>query len=125
MDLAVHPAERRRGTGRALLAAAAVAARGDLLHTVAVLAEPDGAMVGFTEPVVPGDGGGDGLHYGTGVLPAHRGPACWMKAESIRTGAGRRAAAAGGVADTADGPRGRGGVHGSLGYRAGPRLWHN
>ncbi|WP_199537440.1 hypothetical protein [Spongiactinospora gelatinilytica] len=33
------------------------------------------AAPAVTEPVVPGDGKGDARHYGTGVLPGHRGPA--------------------------------------------------
>ncbi|MGW6599518.1 GNAT family N-acetyltransferase [Streptomyces sp. NPDC055036] len=66
--------------------ARAVEKRGDLLHTVAAVREADGAIVGFTELVVPGGRTGDGQHYGTGVLPEHRGLglARWMKAEAIR-----------------------------------------
>ncbi|MFE7570737.1 GNAT family N-acetyltransferase, partial [Streptomyces sp. NPDC057539] len=66
--------------------ARAVEKRGDLLHTVAAVREADGAIVGFTELVVPGSRTGDGQHYGTGVLPEHRGLglARWMKAEAIR-----------------------------------------
>ncbi|MFI1202601.1 GNAT family N-acetyltransferase [Streptomyces sp. NPDC020883] len=44
-----------------------------LLHTVVAIDESDGSIAGFTELVVPGDGKGDGRHYGTGVLPEHRG----------------------------------------------------
>lgn len=42
-------------------------------------------IAGLTELVVPGDGRGDGRHYGSGVLPEHRGHglARWMKARSI------------------------------------------
>ncbi|OJF12317.1 GNAT family N-acetyltransferase [Couchioplanes caeruleus] len=65
--------------------AAAVTERGDILCTVAAMHEPDGAIVGFTELVVPGDGTGDAQHYGTGVLPGHRGRglARWMKATAV------------------------------------------
>ncbi|MFF3394087.1 GNAT family N-acetyltransferase [Streptomyces sp. NPDC002669] len=65
--------------------AAAVAARGDLLHTVAAVDESDGTIVGFTELVVPGDRKGDAQHYGTAVLPEHRGNGLgrWMKARSV------------------------------------------
>ncbi|MFI9051968.1 GNAT family N-acetyltransferase [Streptomyces sp. NPDC053427] len=66
--------------------ARAVEKRGDLLHTVAAVRVADGAIVGFTELVVPGSRRGDGQHYGTGVLPEHRGLGLgrWMKAEAIR-----------------------------------------
>lgn len=54
---------------------------------IAWLAADDsmGAIVDFTELVVPGDGKGDAQHYGTAVLPGHRGHglALWMKAEQI------------------------------------------
>ncbi|MFI5694984.1 GNAT family N-acetyltransferase [Kribbella sp. NPDC051586] len=61
-------------------AAEVIAQRGDHLSVVAALDET-GQIVGFTEVVVPGDGKGDGQHYGTAVLPAHRGRglALWMK----------------------------------------------
>ena len=67
---------------RVVAAAEAVAERGDLLHTVAALDTADGSVVGFSELVVPGDGRGEGQHYGTAVLPEHRGRglARWMKA---------------------------------------------
>jgi ribosomal protein S18 acetylase RimI-like enzyme len=66
--------------------AKAVEERGDHLHAVAAIDTADGSIVGFTELVVPGGGKGDGQHYGTGVLPEHRGHGLgrWMKAESIR-----------------------------------------
>ncbi|MEU0810583.1 GNAT family N-acetyltransferase [Streptomyces sp. NPDC005970] len=66
--------------------ARAVGKRGDLLHTVAAVRVADGVIVGFTELVVPGGRTGDGQHYGTGVLPEHRGLGLgrWMKAEAIR-----------------------------------------
>jgi GNAT superfamily N-acetyltransferase len=107
-------------------AAAAVAARGAVLHTVAVLAEPDGAMVGFTELVVPGAGGGEGQHYGTAVLPAHRGRglARWMKAESVRTALRREAPPEGLVTDTADGNVAMRRVNEGLGYRPVHRIRH-
>ncbi|MFJ9542515.1 GNAT family N-acetyltransferase [Streptomyces sp. NPDC101225] len=66
--------------------AKAVEDRGDQLHTVAAVDASDGTIAGFTELVVPGSGTGDAQHYGTGVLPEHRGRDLgrWMKAESIR-----------------------------------------
>lgn len=84
--------------------AKAVADRGELLHTVAAVAEEDGSIVGFTELVVEGDGEGDGQHYGTGVLPEHRGHGlgAWMKAESIRLARETHPRLAGLLTDTAD-----------------------
>jgi len=81
----------------------AVANRGDHLITVAALAA-DGSIAGFTELVVPGSGTGDGQHYGTGVLPGHRGRglARAMKVESIRLARSRFPELSGLLADTAD-----------------------
>ncbi|GAA4577078.1 GNAT family N-acetyltransferase [Planotetraspora kaengkrachanensis] len=86
-------------------AAHAVEKRGDLLHTVAAVDESDGTIAGFTELVVPGDGRGDAQHYGTGVLPEHRGRGLgrWMKAEAIRLARVRHPDLGGLLADTADG----------------------
>ncbi|GGV94946.1 hypothetical protein GCM10015535_61320 [Streptomyces gelaticus] len=85
-------------------AAAAVAARGDLLHTVAAVDESDATIVGFTELVVPGDGKGDAQHYGTGVLPEHRGHGLgrWMKARSILRARESHPGLEGLLTDTAD-----------------------
>ncbi|MFD0312862.1 GNAT family N-acetyltransferase [Streptomyces flavalbus] len=71
---------------RVRAAAKAVEQRGDHLHTVVAIDTSTGSIAGFTELVIPGDGTGDGQHYGTGVLPEHRGHGLgqWMKAESIR-----------------------------------------
>ncbi|MFG1813994.1 GNAT family N-acetyltransferase [Kribbella sp. NPDC049174] len=71
---------------RTRYAAQVIEQRGEHLGTVAAVDESTGAIVGFTELVVPGDGKGEALHYGTAVLPAHRGHglARWMKAEQIR-----------------------------------------
>ena len=68
-------------------AARVIEQRGDHLSTVAAVHRSTGTIVGFTELVVPGDGKGDAQHYGTAVLPAHRGHglALWMKAEQIRS----------------------------------------
>ncbi len=84
--------------------AAAVARRGDLLHTVAAVDEGDDSIVGFTELVVPGDCEGDGRHYGTGVLPEHRGHGLgrWMKAAAIRQARARHPDLDGLLTDTAD-----------------------
>ncbi|HEV7962903.1 MAG TPA: GNAT family N-acetyltransferase [Actinoplanes sp.] len=99
---------------------AAVARRGDLLDTVAVVAEATGEIVGFTELVVPGSGTGDGQHYGTGVLPAHRGRglARWMKAESVRRARRRHPALSGLLADTADSNAAMRRINNALGYVA-------
>jgi GNAT superfamily N-acetyltransferase len=60
--------------------------------------------VGFTELVVPGDGTGDGQHYGTGVLPEHRGRGLgrWMKAASIMRVRERHPCLDGLLTDTAE-----------------------
>jgi GNAT superfamily N-acetyltransferase len=95
----------------------AVAGRGDHLVTVAALA-PDGSIAGFTELVVPRSGAGDAQHYGTGVLPEHRGRglARAMKAESIRLVRSRFPELAGLVADTADSNAAMHKVNDGLGY---------
>ncbi|MFG1959790.1 GNAT family N-acetyltransferase [Nonomuraea sp. NPDC049028] len=92
--------------------------RGDLLHTVAAVAESDGSIVGFTELVVPGDGKGDAQHYGTGVLPEHRGHglARWMKAEAIRQARERYPYLDGLLTDTADSNRPMRAINDALGY---------
>ncbi|MEU9314692.1 GNAT family N-acetyltransferase [Streptomyces sp. NPDC048295] len=84
--------------------AAAVAARGDLLHTVAAVDESDATIVGFTELVVPGEGRGDAQHYGTGVLPEHRGHGLgrWMKTWSVLQARESHPGLAGLLTDTAD-----------------------
>jgi GNAT superfamily N-acetyltransferase len=98
--------------------AEAVARRGEILCTTAVVAA-DGEIAGFTELVVPGDGTGDGQHYGTGVLPEHRGRglARWMKVESILRARARFAGLAGLLADTADSNAPMRRINESLGYR--------
>ncbi|MGW7435131.1 N-acetyltransferase family protein [Streptomyces sp. NPDC054849] len=85
-------------------AASAVAARGDVLHTVAAVDRSDGAIAGFTELVVPGSGTGDAQHYGTAVLPEHRGRglARRMKAASIVRARERHPGLGGLLTDTAD-----------------------
>ncbi|ULR48260.1 GNAT family N-acetyltransferase [Streptomyces deccanensis] len=71
---------------RVVAAAEAIARRGDTLHTVAAVHTASGTIVGFSELVLPGDGKGEGQHYGTAVLPEHRGHGLGlrMKAEAIR-----------------------------------------
>ncbi|MFE7807651.1 GNAT family N-acetyltransferase [Streptomyces sp. NPDC057430] len=85
-------------------AAAAVAARGEILHTVAAVDRSDGSVVGFTELAVPGSGTGDAQHYGTAVLAGHRGHglARWMKAVAILTARGTHPELGGLLTDTAD-----------------------
>jgi GNAT superfamily N-acetyltransferase len=103
---------------RVLAAAEAVARRGDLLHTVAALDATDGRVVGFSELVVPGAGRGDAQHYGTAVLPGHRGRglARWMKAASIRRAHERHPRLAGLLTDTAESNAPMRAVNDALGY---------
>ncbi|GAA0379623.1 GNAT family N-acetyltransferase [Microbispora corallina] len=105
-------AERVRAVARA------VAERGDLLHTVVAVDASDGSIAGFTELVVAGDGRGDGQHYGTGVLPEHRGHGLglWMKAEAIRQARQRHPDLDGLLTDTADGNAPMRRVNDALGY---------
>ncbi|MGW0588811.1 N-acetyltransferase family protein [Streptosporangium sp. NPDC002607] len=104
---------------RVRAAAQAIEDRGESLHTVVAIDESDGSIAGFTELVVPGDGKGDGQHYGTGVLPEHRGRglARWMKAEMIRQVRERYPDLGGLLADTADSNTHMRAVNDSLGYR--------
>ena len=78
--------------------------QGDRLHTLVAVDESDGAIAGYTELAVPGDGKGDARHHGTAVLPAHRGRGLglWMKAAMIRQAGGRFPHVEGFVTDTAD-----------------------
>ncbi|MEU6284293.1 GNAT family N-acetyltransferase [Streptomyces sp. NPDC047028] len=103
---------------RVRAAAAAVAQRGDHLHTVVAVDASDGSVAGFTELVVPGNGRGDGQHYGTGVLPEHRGHSLgrWMKAESIRHAHARYPELGGLLTDTADSNAHMRQINDSLGY---------
>ncbi|MFB7677318.1 GNAT family N-acetyltransferase [Kitasatospora purpeofusca] len=96
-----------------------VAERGEHLHTVAAVAASDGSMVGFTELVVPADGTGDGQHYGTAVLPSHRGHglARRMKAEAIALARRRHPALGGLLTDTAEDNTAMRRVNEALGYR--------
>ncbi|WP_203644128.1 GNAT family N-acetyltransferase [Streptomyces sp. SID14478] len=101
-----------------LAAAKAVADRGELLTTVAAVDASDGSIAGFSELVVPGDGKGDALHYGTGVLPEHRGRglARWMKAEAIRLARHAHPDLGGLVTDTADSNTHMRRINDALGY---------
>ncbi|MEY9968527.1 GNAT superfamily N-acetyltransferase [Streptacidiphilus sp. MAP12-16] len=103
---------------RVRAAAAAIEKRGDLLHTVVAIDESDGSIAGFTELVVPGDGQGDGQHYGTGVLPEHRGHGLgrWMKAASIRQAHERHPDLGGLLTDTADNNPHMRHINDTLGY---------
>ena len=103
---------------RVRAAAAAIAERGDLLHTVAAIDESDGSIAGFTELVVPGDGKGDGQHYGTGVMPGHRGHGLgrWMKAASILQARERHPDLGGLLTDTADNNPSMMRINDALGY---------
>ncbi|MEW2547790.1 GNAT family N-acetyltransferase [Streptomyces sp. NPDC047002] len=90
--------------GRVRAAARAVADRGDLLHTVVAFDTADGSVAAFTELVVPGCGTGDAQHYGTGVLPEHRGRglARWIKSASVLHARTRHPALGGLLTDTAE-----------------------
>ncbi|MGP4091692.1 GNAT family N-acetyltransferase [Streptomyces sp. KR55] len=103
---------------RVLAAAKAIAERGELLTTVVAVDESDGSIAGFSELVVPGDGKGEGQHYGTGVLPEHRGHGLgrWMKAESIRLARTNHPELAGLVTDTADSNTHMRRINDTLGY---------
>ncbi|MFI5764203.1 GNAT family N-acetyltransferase [Streptomyces sp. NPDC051563] len=103
---------------RVRAAAKAVHDRGDHLHTVVALDTTDGSIAGFTELVVPGNGRGDGQHYGTGVLPKHRGHSLgrWMKAESIRRAREHYPDLGGLLTDTADSNTHMRRISDSLGY---------
>ncbi|MCT9008676.1 GNAT family N-acetyltransferase [Streptomyces rhizosphaerihabitans] len=103
---------------RVVAVAEVVLERGDALHTVAVVDRSDGSIVGFSELVVPGDGRGDAQHYGTGVLPEHRGHGLglWMKAESIRRTRLRYPELTGLLTDTADSNAPMLGINDALGY---------
>lgn len=103
---------------RVRTAAKAVEQRGDHLHTVVAVDTADGSIAGFTELVVPGTGTGDGQHYGTGVLPEHRGRGLgrWMKAESIRQAQVRHPHLGGLLTDTADSNTYMRNISDSLGY---------
>ncbi|WP_093609866.1 GNAT family N-acetyltransferase [Actinoplanes philippinensis] len=98
--------------------AAAVAERGEILLTTAAIGA-DGEIAGFTEVVVAGDGAGDGQHYGTGVLPEHRGRglARWLKAAQIEEIRARFPKLEGLLADTADSNTVMRRVNDALGYR--------
>jgi GNAT superfamily N-acetyltransferase len=99
--------------------ARAVADRGDRLDTVAVVAEADGEIAGFTELVVPSAGTGDAQHYGTGVLPEHRGRglARWLKTTSLDRARQQHPRPSGALADTADSNTAMRRLNESLGYR--------
>jgi GNAT superfamily N-acetyltransferase len=88
------------------------------LHTVAAVHRPTGDIVAFTELVVPSDGLGDAQHYGTAVLPEHRGHglALWIKAESIRQARDRHPRVGGLLTDTADSNPYIRSVNDALGY---------
>lgn len=103
---------------RVRAAAKAVEQRGDHLHTVVAVDASDGSIAGFTELVVPGSGRGDGQHYGTGVLPEHRGHGLgrWMKAESIRQARERYPDLGGLLTDTADSNTHMRRINDGLGY---------
>lgn len=103
---------------RVRAAAKAVEDRGDHLHTVVAIDTSDGSVCGFTELVVPGNGKGDGQHYGTAVLPGHRGHGLgrWMKAESIRAAHEHYPRLGGLLTDTADSNRHMRHINDSLAY---------
>ncbi|MFI1379568.1 GNAT family N-acetyltransferase [Embleya sp. NPDC020886] len=103
---------------RVRAAAATVEKRGSALHTVAAIDTSDGSIAGFTELVIPGDGKGDGQHYGTGVLPRHRGHGLGrlMKAASILRAIERYPDLGGLLTDTADNNPHMRHINDALGY---------
>lgn len=103
---------------RVRAAAKAIEQRGDQLHTIVAIDITDDSIVGFTELVIPGGGTGDGQHYGTGVLPEHRGHGLgrWMKAESIRQAHRLHPELGGLLTDTADSNTHMRHISDSLGY---------
>ncbi|MDH6142226.1 MULTISPECIES: GNAT family N-acetyltransferase [Kitasatospora] len=100
-------------------AADAVAARGELLCTMAAVETASGEFVGFTELVLAGDGTGDAQHYGTAVRPEHRGRgiARWLKAAQIDTVRAEFPRLAGLLTDTAEENAAMRRVNAALGYR--------
>ena len=98
--------------------AAAIDKRGDLLHTVAAVSDVDTTIAGFSELVVPGDAAGDAQHYGTAVLPEHRGHGLgrWMKASAILQARESYPELAGLLTDTADTNKPMRGINDALGY---------
>ncbi|MGQ4436123.1 GNAT family N-acetyltransferase [Streptomyces sp. SAS_260] len=103
---------------RVRAAATAVEQRGDRLHTVVAIDTSNGSIAGFTQLVVPGNGTGDGQHYGTGVLRGHRGHGLgrWMKAESIRQARRNYPALGGLLTDTAESNTHMRQINDGLGY---------
>jgi len=93
--------------------------RGEHLLTVAAVEQSAGKIVAFTELVVPADGNGDAQHYGTAVLPEHRGRglSLWMKAESIRRTRSDFPDLAGLLTDMADTNTAMQRINTTLGYR--------
>jgi GNAT superfamily N-acetyltransferase len=106
---------------RTRYAAQVIEQRGEHLSVVAAI-DRSGRIAGFTEVVVPGDGKGDGQHYGTAVLPKHRGRglALWMKAAQIRETRRRFPDLDGLLTDTVDANVPMRRTNDRLGYR--PRL---
>jgi GNAT superfamily N-acetyltransferase len=98
--------------------AAAVTDRGDTLCTVVAVAEADGTIAGFSELVVAGSGPADAQHYGTGVLPEHRGRglARRMKAAAIRHTRSAHPDVPGLLTDTADSNVAMRRINDALGY---------
>lgn len=93
--------------------------RGDHLATAAAVEVSTGKIVAFTELVVPGNGKGDAQHYGTAVLPDHRGRglALWLKAAGIRQALDTFPDLDGLLADTVDTNLPMQRINHTLGYR--------
>jgi GNAT superfamily N-acetyltransferase len=93
--------------------------RGEHLLTTAAIDRSTGTIVGYTELVVPADAKGDAQHYGTAVLPEHRGHglSLWMKAASIRSTRSAYPDLAGLLTDTADTNTPMQHTNTTLGYR--------
>jgi GNAT superfamily N-acetyltransferase len=114
VDLSVVPWDLERVRA----AVATVEKRGDVLHTVVAISKTDDTIAGYTELAIPGDGESDAQHYGTAVLPEHRGHglSLWMKAASIRHARERYPLLGGLLTDTADNNPHIRRVNDSLGY---------
>jgi GNAT superfamily N-acetyltransferase len=114
LDLAAVPWD----TARLRAMAESVERNGDVLHTV-VAVDARETIAGYTELAVPVSGTGNAVHYGTAVLPGHRGRGLglWMKAESIRQVRVRYPDLDGLLADTADGNTHMERVNAELGYQ--------
>ncbi|WP_037906256.1 GNAT family N-acetyltransferase [Actinacidiphila yeochonensis] len=99
--------------------AEAAARRGERLLTVAALADPDGAVAGYTRLVLPAEAAEPARQLDTAVLPGHRGNGLglWLKAAMLRRVRGDHPAVAEITTGTADDNRHMHALNAALGYR--------